>query len=174
MYPALGGRVKFFDTKYRLFGVINIIDLVVVLAILVGGYAVYRVLAPKGAESKGVVGTSATFDVVCPSTRNITVDQIRVGDKLYKNSGKPLGTVTAVKIVPTPSEAWDATQNKIVPFASTVFSDVIISASATGQPTDTGFAVGDVLLHSGAPMPVMTSTYDCDTAYLANLKISGQ
>jgi len=132
------------------------------------------VLAPKAAAPKGSAGTTATYEVICPSMRFVNESQIRVGDSLYRNNGKLIGTVTGVRVVPTQSEAWDSVQRKVVSFVSTVYSDVIISAKATGQPTDTGFAVGDILLHSGAPMPVMTSTFDCDTAYLDNMKIIGQ
>jgi hypothetical protein len=166
--------VKFFDSKYRLFGVINLIDLVVIIAILAGAYAVYRVLTPKGGKGgNGAGGVTATFDVICPSTRYITADQVKVGDLLYKNTGQQIGKVTAVKVVPSPGEAWDSNLHKIVGYQSTYVDDVIISATTQGQPTSTGFAVGSVLLHSFGPTPVMTSTFDCDTAFLANLKISG-
>jgi hypothetical protein len=166
--------VKFFDSKYRLFGVINLIDLVVIVAILAGGYALYRVLAHKGAGGGKGSGVTATFDVICPSTRYITADQVKVGDLLYKNTGQQIGQVTGVKVVPSPGEVWDSNLHKIEQYQSTYVYDIIISAKTTGQPTQTGFAVGSVLLHSYGPTPVMTSTFDCDTAFLSNLKISGQ
>jgi hypothetical protein len=170
-----GGRVKFFDTKYRLFGVINVIDLVVILAVLVGGFAVYRVLSPKASGGKGSADRSITVDVVCPTMRNVEAANVHVGDPITKNtSGKPFGTVTAVRVVPSPSEVWDYNLHKVVPFQSTIFSDIIISVSAKGQPTANGVVVGDIALHSGQPFPVMTSTFDCDTAFLANLKINGK
>ena len=167
--------MKFFDTKYRLFGVINVIDLVVILAVLVGGFAVYRVLSPKASSGTSGADKDITVDVVCPAMRGIVADNIHVGDAIMKNtSGKPFGTVTAVRVVPSQSEAWDYNLHKIVPFESTVVSDVIISVAAKGQVTANGVVVGDIALHSGQPFPVMTSTFDCDTAYLTNLKISGK
>lgn len=166
--------MKFFDSKYRLFGVINIIDLVVVLAILVGGYAVYRVLAPRVSGGKGGAGTDITFQVFCPTTRYVTADQIHLGDAIYKTSGQQIGTVTSVEVTASPGEAWDSNLHKVVQYRSTYVSDVIIGVKAKGQPTSTGVAVGTVLIHSNVPMPVMTSTFDCDTANLLNLKISGQ
>ena len=36
--------MQIIDKKYRLFGVINVIDLLVVVALLVGGLVVYRLL----------------------------------------------------------------------------------------------------------------------------------
>ena len=167
--------MKFFDTKYRLFGIINVIDLVVILAILVGGYAVYRLLSPKASGGTSVADKNITVDVICPSMRGIVAANIHIGDTITKNtSGKPFGTVTAVKVVPTAGEAWDYTAHAIVPYQSTVLSDVIISVAGKGQVTANGVVVGDIALHSGQPFPVMTSTFDCDTAYLANLKINGK
>ena len=166
--------MKFFDSKYRLFGVINVIDLVVLFAIVVAGYAVYRVLAPKAAVSKGAAGSDVTFDVLCPSMRLVSADQIHVGDTLYRTTGKQIGTVTGVKVVPSPGDAWDPTTRKLVVYESNITRDVIISGKTRGQPTSNGLAVGDQLLHSGAPIPIMTSTFECDTAVIANMKINGQ
>jgi len=169
--------VKFFDTKYRLFGVVNIIDLVVVLAILAGAYAVYRVLAPKAESPKEAVNTAdVTFDVVCPALRIgfSSPDQIHVGDTISKNEGKAIGTVTAVRAMPTPGVAWDTNTSKIVEYQSTLTQDLIISVKTTGQPTDNGVVVGEGILRSNEPMPVTTSTFECDTSYMANMKINGK
>lgn len=167
--------MKFFDSKYRIFGVINVIDLVVIIAVVAGGYAVYRVLTPKAAASKSAAGSDITVDVICPSMRFVTPEQVHVGDSIFKNTtGKPFGTITSVRVVPTQSEAYDLNLHKVVPFTSTVVSDVIIGVKSKGTPTANGVVVGDLTLHSGQPLPIMTSTFDCDTAYLANMKIDGK
>ena len=166
--------MKIFDTKYRLFGVINVIDLVVILAVLVGGFAVYRVLSPKSA-GKGSAGQNITVDVVCPGMRDVAAGQIHIGDPIMKStSGKPFGIVTAVKIDPSPSEAWDYSVHKVVPFQSTVLQEITISVSAKGQLTGTGVVVGDTSLHAGEPFPVATPTFDSETAFLANLRVNGK
>jgi Domain of unknown function (DUF4330) len=168
--------VKFFDTKYRLFGVLNLIDLVVVLALLAGAFAVYRVLAPKPEGPKASTGSDVTFEIVCPTLKKgfVSPGQIRIGDTISKNQGKPIGTVTGVNIVPTQGEVWDQAHSKIVTFQSTVSQDVIISVKTRGQATANGVVVGDSVLRSNEPMPVSTSTFECDTSYMANMKISGQ
>jgi hypothetical protein len=167
--------VKFFDSKYRIFGVVNVIDLVVILAVLVGAFAVYRVLSPKVSGGKGSDDKTITVDVVCPSMRFVSADQVHVGDSISKNTtGKPFGTVTAVRVVPSAGEVWDTNLHKLVPYQSTIVSDVIISVTGTGTTTPNGVVIGDLTLHSGQPLPVMTSTFDCDTAFLANMKIDGK
>jgi hypothetical protein len=168
--------VKFFDSKYRIFGVVNVIDLVVIVAVLVGGYAVYRVLSPKASSGKGAVaGSAITLDVVCPSVRTIDPSMIHVGDQILKNTtGKAFGTVTAVRIVPSPGEVWDNNLHKLVPYTSTYAQDVIISVAAKGQTTPNGVVIGDITVHNGQPLPIMTSTYSCDTSFITSMTIDGK
>lgn len=166
--------MQVFDRKYRLFGVINLIDLAVVIAVLVAGFAVYRVLSPAPTETGTVVGKEARYTVLCPSVRGMTAEQVKVGDALYKATGKPIGKVTAVRMTPVRGEVWDPETKTINNYNSTILSDIWIDAVVTGTPTKTGLAVGDLLLHGGAPMPVMTSTFECDTASITSMTIDGQ
>ena len=107
--------------------------------------------------------------------RSVSAEQIHVGDTISKNTtGKPFGVVSAVRVQPSAGEAWDNTLHKLVPYQSTLVSDVVISVTGKGQVTPNGVVVGDLTIHSGQPLPVMTSTFDCDTAFLANLKINGK
>lgn len=174
IFPALEDYVQVFDKKYRLFGVINLIDLAVVIAVLVAGFAVYRVLSPAPTETGAVKGKEVRYTVVCPALRRMSADQIKVGDGLYKATGKPIGKVTGVRITPTVGEAWDPDTKSIRPYNSAILNDVWIDAVVTGTPTKTGVAVGDLLLHGGAPMPVMTSTFECDSAMITTMTIVGQ
>ena len=173
-FITLGGLVQIIDNKYRLFGVVNLIDLVVVFAVLAGGFAVYRVLSPTTPVAVTKDTKAITYTVFCPAVRNATADQIKVGDQIYKTTGKSIGKVTAVKIVPTPGDVLDPATGKIVGYQSTFATDVYITAVAQGQPTATGVTVGDIQLHGNQPMPIMTSTFQCDTANIADLKIAGE
>lgn len=166
--------MKFFDSKYRLFGVINVIDLVVILAVLALGFGVYKVLTPKSNSSKAAALKTATFDIQCLNIRGFTPDQLKVGDKIFKNTGPEMGVVESITVTPAIGEVWDQNNHKMVQYQSLILQDIIIHCRAQGTPTPTGFAVGQLLLHSGAPTPVMTSTFDCDTSYLGNLQIQGQ
>jgi hypothetical protein len=166
--------VQVFDKKYRLFGVINLIDLAVVIAVLVAGFAVYRVLSPAPTETGTVVGKEVRYTVLCPALRGVSGEQVKVGDALYKATGKPIGKVTGVRTAPTQGEAWDIESKSIRRYDSTILKDIWIDAVVTGTPTKTGVAVGDLLLHAGAPMPVMTSTFECDSAAITTLTIVGQ
>ena len=165
--------MQLIDDKYRLFGVINLIDLVFVLAVFAGGYAVYHALAPTAPVAPPKATNTVNYDVFCPGTRNVDAGEIKVGDTISRTNGKVIGKVTAVRMVPTRSEIWDSTTQKAQLLVSTLRSDIYISCSARGRPTATGFAVGDVQLRGNQPMPVFTSTFQCDSATIANLKIIG-
>lgn len=174
IFPALEDYVQVFDKKYRLFGVINLIDLAVVIAVLVAGFAVYRVLSPAPTETGTVKGKEVRYTVLCPALRSVSADQIKVGDALYKATGKPIGKVTGVRTTPMPGEVWDGETKSIRSYNSTILADIWIDAVVTGTPTKTGVAVGELLLHGGAPMPVMTSTFECDSALITTMTIVGQ
>jgi hypothetical protein len=172
---GLGGYVQIFDRKkYRLFGVVNLIDLVVLVAVLVAGFAVYRVLTNSKQSTAAGTGQPITFTVMCPSLRSVGPEQIKVGDSLYKNTGKLLGKVTAVRGVPTPGDAWDPSTSTIKHYSSTTLTDIYIDVEGNGTPTASGIGVGDLLLHGNQPMPIMTSTFECDTANITTMTIVGQ
>jgi hypothetical protein len=167
--------VQIIDEKYRLFGVINLIDLAVVLAVLVGGFAVYRVLAPSAVPIDGSSKTKTIeYVFLCPNVREWSPSQVIVGDPLYKTSGKLIGKVTAVRATPTPGDAWDVTGRKITRFTSSIGTDVYITVVGQGQPTSTGVAAADALLHSNQLMPIMTSTFQSELATIVSMKIAGE
>lgn len=167
--------MQVFDKQYKVFGIINLIDLVVVVALVAAGFAVYRVLAPEPTPTGVAKGVQVHYTVLCPAQRSIGPEQIRVGDTMFKvTGGKAIGKVEAVRAVASPGEAWDYDQNVIRPYKSTMFTDILIDVVVNAKPTEQGVSIGDVLLHSGAPTPVMTSTYQCDSAFLTTVTIGGK
>lgn len=167
--------MQIFDRKYRLFGIINLIDLLVVIAVLVAVFAVYRVLSHGKATSAASGNQDITFTLLCAGTRGVTAQQVKVGDTIYKaTTGAPIGTVKAVRQSPTPGEAWDVQTNSIKPYESTIYSDLWIDAVAKGTTTGTGFAIGSLMLHGGQPIPITTSTYECDSAQITTMTAVGQ
>lgn len=167
--------MQVFDRQYKLFGVINLIDLVVLLAALVAGFAIYRVLAPEPAPTGVATGTEVHYTVFCPQMRWVGPEQVKVGDAIFKaTSGGAMGKVEGVRATPTPIEVWNEKSDSLVAYKSTVSKDIWIDVVVKGKPIPTGVAVGDVLLHGGMPMPVMTSTFQCDTSFIASLTIGGK
>lgn len=96
------------DKKGKLFGKINLFDLIVIILIVVLLFGVaYKVfvmvpdkMTPRGEEQT----VDVTFDVLIESVRDATVNTFHVGDTLfYYNSEEDLGKITAI----TPNPATD-------------------------------------------------------------------
>lgn len=100
--------MKILDEKGRLFGKLNLIDLLVILAILYGLYFVgTKVLARYFMPiqiDKYIVTLRAE------SVQPEIIDSIKVGDKLIDRSGSTVGVVVEPKPVLKPSEVYVQTR----------------------------------------------------------------
>lgn len=91
--------MKIVDNKGRLFGIINIIDLLVLLAV------VALVVIGVSRMGKGIVTTSTTKEGIVTyeisDIRQVTVDNIIVGDPVYHyDKGTYIGEIVDVRIEP--------------------------------------------------------------------------
>nr|WP_242855604.1 DUF4330 domain-containing protein [Ruminiclostridium josui] len=93
--------MKLIDEKGRLFGKVNIIDLVVVLLVLLLAAAVgYKVLSPKIASSPTAQG-EVTAVVKCTFRTDTVVSQVKAGQQLvFGTDYVPNATIAEVKVVP--------------------------------------------------------------------------
>ncbi|MBE7020051.1 MAG: DUF4330 domain-containing protein [Ruminococcaceae bacterium] len=93
----------FIDEKGKLFGKVNIIDLVIILVIIAAvAFVGYKFLAPgmAGTDTQSVAEVKYYIEEVS----DFVADQIKVGDKLM-DEGKnvPLGVVTNIEFGPAVS-----------------------------------------------------------------------
>jgi hypothetical protein len=168
--------VQIIDRKYRLFGVINLIDLLVVIALVVGGLVVWKLLWGGSTTSLPTADLkSIEYTMFCTPVRDYAQGQIRVGDPVStKTSGKSIGTVAAVRSNPTRGEFASPLTGEIKPFDSTIFTDVYVVVKAKGDPTSTGVSVGETQIRNNENIMMVTPTFQCDTAIVTNLKIGGE
>ncbi len=105
--------MKLIDEKGRLFGKINIIDLVVVLLVLLLVAAVgYKFLSPKIASSP-TAQREVTAIVKCTFKTDTVVSQIKAGQQLvFGTDYIPNATIAEVKAVPADYLTTDA-QGKV-------------------------------------------------------------
>ena len=168
--------MQIFDKKYRLFGVINVIDLLVVIALVVGGLVVWKLL---WGGSPSTVPTAKLVDVeytlLCSPTRDYKEGQIKLGGPVStKTSGKSIGTIVGVTSHPSPGDTLNPLTGKLEAFESTFWTDVHIRVKAKGDPTSTGVSIGDTQIRSNGVIAAVTPTYQCDTAIVTDLKIGGE
>ena len=168
--------MQIIDKKYRLFGIINPIDLLVVVALIVGGAVVWKLLWGGSSSAVPVAELQdVEYTILCSSLRNYSEGQIKVGDPVStKTSGATIGTVASVQSAPTPGDAFNPVTGKIQPYESTYASDVYIKVKAKGDPTPTGVSVGNTQMRNNEIIQVVTPTFQCDTAIATDLKIGGE
>lgn len=110
--------MKFIDEKGRLFGIINYIDLVIVLAVvlLVGGFVYLK--AGKGDDTnyQPAVETDGeiVIDYFVKGVKNISVESVQNGD-VFKSvaTGNVIGEVIDKKVEPTTMTTTDEKGNVI-------------------------------------------------------------
>jgi hypothetical protein len=168
--------VQIFDRKYRLFGIINPIDLLVVVALIVAGLVAWKLLwggsntAVPVAQLKDV-----EYTIMCSPIRNYSQGMVRVGDPVStKTSGATIGTVVSIESSPTPGDVFNQKTGQIQGYHSTFFTDVYIRVKAKGDPTSTGVSVGNTQIRNNELIQAVTPTFQCDTAIVTALKFDGE
>ena len=89
---------KFIDERGRFFGVISVIDVLVVVIVLVLGAAVYMRFFENEQTATAVSNDEFSYQVMLRNVRSMTADAIRVGDSIYDTeNGTLLGVVTNIE-----------------------------------------------------------------------------
>jgi hypothetical protein len=119
------------DDKGRLFGLINIIDLVVlILIVVIAGAYFYR-----NASSEPAATQTATVKVLCPYLRPEVAEQIKVGDQLLARGQLQPVYVKEVRVVNAKDTEPDDNGKIILqdhPFRKDVYLTLEGPVSATG------------------------------------------
>lgn len=95
--------MKIIDKNGRLFGLISIIDVIVILVVAVMGVALYLKTNTMTHTSTATKNEVITYQLLGKGVNNCVVENIKVGDKIYdedRPSGGCLGEVTAVEFLP--------------------------------------------------------------------------
>lgn len=105
--------MKIVDENGRLFGKINLIDLLVVLLVIAVIAAVIWKTAGKKAADSAAKPLRATYTVLCAETPKEICDfaQTQVGEKLLNNAVFLDAVITDCRIEPSDSEKPDGAQN---------------------------------------------------------------
>ncbi|HEX2927370.1 MAG TPA: DUF4330 domain-containing protein [Ruminiclostridium sp.] len=154
--------MKLIDEKGRLFGKVNLIDLVVVILVLLLAAAVgYRAISPKIASSPTAKGE--VMAVVKVTNRSDTVvSQIQKGQTLISNNDYvPGATIEDVKAVPSDYTTQDAQGNVHVTKHPTL-KDIYITIKVLTNTNVPVFKVGIQDLDVGKKFTVKTQTIEMD------------
>ena len=140
------------DEKGRLFGRINIVDLIIVLVIIAAlCFAVFKYVLPQ--KDSGPV-EKRELVLYCHDTPKFTAGQIKEGSKVWDQSGDvELGTVKSFEIMPL-LETVAGQDGQIHSVESDWLCSVRLVLDAEGVMEDHGIRIGGSLYASGHTMTV--------------------
>jgi hypothetical protein len=158
--------VRLFDEKYRILGIINPLDVLVIIVLAALAFVAFGLLSDEPAT---VAETrTITYSLVCPAVPASSDGLVSVGDPITKLGVGEIGTVTAVTSVPSPFEQWDG--ERVVVYESELLVDIVITVEAEAQDTDLGYLVSGVVLRNNTVLAIATKTFEFSTAQVLDLE----
>ncbi len=158
--------MKLIDEKGRLFGKLNIIDLLVILLILaVLGRFVMKVDFKQANDGKGVEVETQTveYDFVVLNVRDVTVAAVQEGDAVKDSkTNVSMGTVTKVESVPHVDE-FITPEGEVMLVESKIYYDMTVTLETPAIANENTILVNKKELRVGAQI----------TLQAANFSISG-
>lgn len=141
--------MKVIDEKGRIFGVVNLIDLAVLLAVLaLAGFAFSR-MGPAEDMKSGEVFERMRYTVKVEEVSAFTLEGARVGDALYDyETGSLIGTIVAVRDEPFMEYVVDR-DNRAVAIESADKRNLFVTVEADFVETDRAYQVEDMILAVG-------------------------
>jgi hypothetical protein len=123
---------KFIDERGKFFGVISIVDLIVVAIVVVLAFAVYSRFFTNETTATAVTNDTFTYELALRNIRSYTVDSLSEGDVLYDSENDTyLGTISEIRV--TPAEKYSLTQDGTYVLGSIENRvDAYITIDATG------------------------------------------
>ncbi len=157
--------MKFIDEKGRLLGVINLVDLIVIVLVLsvVGGIG-YRFLSSRlNADGNPLSPEKEAYVTVCASLQIPEVaESIKIGDKLVANNQYTDAEVVDVKVEPAAyvgsNSAGEAVESK-----HPLWKDVTITIKEKINPSNVILKVGEQEVRVGYPFIFKTQTVEANS-----------
>lgn len=152
------------DNKGRLFGKVNIVDLLIVLLLVVAiGATVYK-FGFSAHNDVNETNMKIEYVLKASGVRDFTLDSIKIGDSIYDDeTDKPLGVITAV-------EAKDAMDYALKADGTTVYTakpgryDAYITVESDARILDGGyFANGTKEIGVFSNIQIYSPSFCCET-----------
>ncbi|HHY36231.1 MAG TPA: DUF4330 domain-containing protein [Firmicutes bacterium] len=150
------------DEKGRLFGLVNIIDLAVVLVFgLVLAFGAYKFLYVN--PSYQPEPKTVRVELVVEGVRQPTVDAIALGDRVYeKNSNGYFGTITDIKVVPA-KEVVPTADGKLVEAEVPGRYDIYLTLESPAEVSEEYIQITGQQVRIGLTPTIRTRTYQVET-----------
>jgi hypothetical protein len=165
----LEGPLKILDDRSRLFGIVNPVDLVAVIALIAVALVVANVLfgvkAPTVRSSSGTVRAT----IFAGALRGWVPDSIKIGDPMNRKGGAAMGKVVAVKTAPSINEIPTAT-GMLNETRSKIFTDVYITIEGPGNITATSANIQDEQVRSNQEIDIQTPMFEATRAKINGIE----
>jgi len=151
------------DNKGRVFGLINIIDLLVILLIvaIVGRFVLMQNKQPTGAVTKNIEVVVHVKEV-----RDATCNVINEGDIVKETkTNAVLGKITNIKIVPSESVV-ETSDGRLVVAQNPVYKDMYITIQGTGTASENAIVLGSNEIRVGTSLQLKTNMYSVTSTVL--------
>ncbi|HHX75579.1 MAG TPA: DUF4330 domain-containing protein [Firmicutes bacterium] len=158
--------MKLLDDKGRLFGLINLIDLLVlilVVAVLAGG--AYKLTRPPKSGDAGA-GDKVTVLALVSNVSQYTVDAVTVGSNVFDPTSKGhMGKVTKVEVVPH-REPVETADGRVVMAEVPERFDIFLTFEAVATVTDYSVRSASYDLRVGATVTLGSRDFMVSTTVL--------
>lgn len=155
--------MSLFDNKGRIFGIINVIDLLVILLIIVvaARFMINSQNRPASIQAKKIQVTLLVKDV-----RDATSSVIKDGDIVSETkTNLLLGKVTKVEVQPADTLVNTA-DGRVVNYPNPVLKDVYVTFVGSGTAGENAIVVGNSEIRIGTQLSVKTNTYSVITTVM--------
>jgi hypothetical protein len=161
--------VKILDEKSRLFGIINPVDLLLVIAVIAVVLIVASVLFPSVSPTKSAPKDVVRITVLVGGIRAYVPGSIKVGDPVNRKTGGKMGKVVAIDAVPATFEEPTAV-GTLKKATSQIFTDLYITVEGTGQinPGASAF-MGDEQVRTNQDIDIQAPTFEAMKARILGI-----
>ncbi|MCI1930809.1 MAG: DUF4330 domain-containing protein [Clostridia bacterium] len=155
--------MKLIDKRGKLFGIANVVDIIVILLVIVIGAGTVYKFKFMDKTSKDVAMQPITYVVKVEKIRDYVYNNVKEGDELYDvTSGNPIGKITKIESEPATDyiNMPDGTFKK-VNVENRI--NAYFTVEAEGVVSDSGHFVNKTFeLLVGSHKKIMTKYFECE------------
>ncbi|MFZ5652585.1 MAG: DUF4330 domain-containing protein [Bacillota bacterium] len=148
--------MKIIDEKGKVLGLINIIDLIIILTVLLVAGGAYYKFTSKSVQVKPV---TVEFQVLVPHVRPELVNAIKAGDKMVKGDSYTNVTVKSVEIKPGFSINVDSRGQRVASH-DPYLKDIYVTNTGTTALTSATINMGGQDIREGKEYYVKSRDYE--------------
>lgn len=154
--------MKIIDQKGRLFGKINLFDLLVLSILVFIAFFGFNKYVNRSTANP-VATKEVTFKLFIHNVRNVTTDTIEVGDKIrHFETNQVMGEIIEKEVMPATKHVT-AEDGRIVNAEMPERYDMILTVKGEGIVTDREITLGSKAIRLGAQIKVRTNKYEVGT-----------